>query len=52
MTMSWMSVRYRMRNWLLKRMREREGRMARLAGTLLECARAGLARVQRLRRSS
>ncbi len=50
--MSWMSVRYRMRNWLLKRMREREGRMARLAGTLLECARAGLARVQRLRRSS
>ncbi len=50
--MSWMSVRYRMRNWLLERMREREGRMARLAGTLLECARAGLARVQRLRRSS
>ena len=50
--MSWMSVRYRMRNWLLERMREREGRMARLAGTLLECARAGLARVKRLRRSS
>lgn len=47
--MSWMSVRYRARNWLLERTREREGRVSRVASVMLEFARAVLACVQRLR---
>lgn len=49
MSMGWMSARYRLRNWLLERTRDPEDRVSRLASAILQLARAGLARVQRLR---
>ncbi len=47
MRMSWMGLRYRLRNWLFDHARDRDGRLARLTGAVYQSARAVMARVQR-----
>lgn len=51
-SMVWMSARFRLRNWLLDRAKERDDGLTRLAGAALQLARAGFSAVQRLRGAS
>ena len=49
MRMSWMSVRHRLRNWILERTHERNDGLSQLLNGALQFARASLARLQQLR---
>ena len=49
MRMSWMSVRHRLRNWIVERTHERNDGLSQLLNGALQFVRASLARLQQLR---